>query len=127
MPVAASDSVTPLEQRLSAAPSPGPDFETFYQRLLELAGAGSPAILRFISAYRSNGEGQPDYRSLNEQLKVVGQILARFKEEGLAGSAQEREMREAMNRLFGAGLFINRYLHEVFQPLADDSWENADW
>ncbi|KPA90794.1 MULTISPECIES: hypothetical protein [Pseudomonas] len=124
---AAADPVSSLEQRLVAAQPPGPGFEDFYRQVLELAGAGGPAIVRFISGYRSSDEGRPDYHTLNEQVKVVGQVLARFKEEGLAGSAQEREMREVMTRLFGASLFISRYMQEVFQPPADDSWENADW
>ncbi|WP_017901930.1 hypothetical protein [Pseudomonas asplenii] len=126
-PVAAADPVISLEQRLAVAQPPGPGFEDFYRHLLELAGAGGATIVRFISGYRSSAEGRPDYHTLDEQMKVVGQVLARFREEGLAGSAQEREMREVMTRLFGASLFINQYMHEIFQPPGEDSWENADW
>lgn len=126
-PAPTGTPVSSLEQRLAAAAVAEPGFEDFYQRLLEHSGMGAPAILRFIGSYRSSGEGRPDYRTVNEQLKVVGQALARFKEEGLAGSEQERELRGVMTRLFGSSLFISQYMQEIFQPPDDDSWEKADW
>ncbi|SDT43405.1 hypothetical protein SAMN05216598_5705 [Pseudomonas asplenii] len=115
------------EQRVSAAEPAEQGFEDFYQHLLARSGSGEQAILQFIGTYRGSGDGQPDYHTVNEQLKVVGQALARFKEEGLAGSDQERELRGVMTRLLGSSLFINQYMHQIFQPPDDDSWENADW
>ncbi|AMB87988.1 hypothetical protein AWM79_23010 [Pseudomonas agarici] len=122
----------PLEQRLNrpahATQASDPGFEAFYRQLLALSGTGEKEILLFIANYRSSDEGALDYRTIGEQMTVVGQALSRLKEEGLEGSEQHKELRGVMGRLFGTSLFINQYMQDIFNPEWDeDSRETADW
>ncbi|NWB27403.1 hypothetical protein [Pseudomonas gingeri] len=117
-----------LNQSADAALPSDPGFEAFYQRLAALFGAGEKELLRFIGSYRSSDEGPLDYRTVSAQMKVVGQALSRLKDEGLEGSAADKELRGVMARLFGTSLFISQYLQEIFNPVLDeDSREKADW
>ncbi|BBP75566.1 hypothetical protein CCU68_24315 [Pseudomonas gingeri NCPPB 3146 = LMG 5327] len=124
--------VRALERHLArpdhAAQSTEPGFEAFYQGLAALFGSGEKELLRFIGSYRSSDEGPLDYRTVGAQMKVVGQALSRLKDEGLEGSAQDKELRAVMARLFGTSMFISQYLQEIFNPVLDeDSREKADW
>ncbi|NWB92867.1 hypothetical protein HX776_09950 [Pseudomonas agarici] len=117
-----------MNQPVRAAPLADPGFEAFYRQLLALSGTGEKELLHFIANYRSSDQGPLDYRTVGEQMTVVGQALSRLKEEGLEGSGQHKELRGVMGRLFGTSLFINQYLQDIFNPeLDEDSREKAGW
>ena len=82
---------------------------------------------RFIISYRDEAGGL-SYRTVSDQLKVIGQVLARLEEEGLEGTSRYSEIKGVRGRVFGASMFINQFMQDIFKAEMDeDSWEKASW